>query len=108
MKRRLRTKIMHESSLDALLSLEAFIEQHYDITMIEEPNNGVVMLKMRDSARLEKFYLGEVLITECKVMIESVIGIGMTKGQNDQRAKAMAAVDAVYNLKSELMNEISQ
>ena len=38
------------------------------------------MVKVRESAQRTLFYLGEVLITECKVMINGFLGIGMVKG----------------------------
>lgn len=58
MKRNLRTQILCECTHGELLDLKAVIEDTYQVKEIEPPHQGLVMVKMRDSARLEKFYLG--------------------------------------------------
>lgn len=41
-------------------------------------------------------------------MLESVMGVGIVKGRADLRCKIMAMVDAVYNLKSEMIVALNQ
>ncbi|MFD2115805.1 phosphonate C-P lyase system protein PhnG [Paenibacillus yanchengensis] len=78
----------------AALALE--IKDRYRVTIIEEPNHGLVMVKVRESAQKSLFYLGEVLVTECKVQIEGKIGIGILKGDEPERAYDLAVIDAAY------------
>lgn len=102
-----RTKILCQSSLEDVMTLVSSIESSTEIKMIESANQGLVMIKMRDSAQLEQFFLGEVLVTECKVMIDSVIGIGIVEGAQEERARAMAIVDAMYNGNSKMKESVT-
>jgi len=65
--------------------------------MLEEPNSGLVMVKMRESAMKHLFYLGEVFVTECKVMINDVTGLGIIKGSHPKKSYYLAVIDAAYN-----------
>jgi len=71
--------------------------REYDIKTIEEPNHGLVMVKMRETAGRSLFYLGEVFITECKVLSNGHLGIGIVKGQAPDLAYRLAIIDAAYN-----------
>jgi len=97
MKRKQRTEILLNSPrhLAERLALEIF--SHYVIRNVEEPNNGLVMVKVRETAKQGLFYLGEVFITECKVMIEGQLGIGMVQGHKTELAYHLAIIDAAYN-----------
>src|SRR5699024_1231073 len=54
------------------------------------------MLKMRESAQNSLFYLGEVLVTECKVMLENDIGVGVVIGTEMELAKYLAIIDEAF------------
>jgi len=97
MQRKRRTEILIQGSADAAGKLAQEIMDLYDIRTIEESNNGMVMVKVRESAERTLFYLGEVLITECKVMINGFLGIGMVKGHEPALAYHLAVIDAAYN-----------
>lgn len=97
MKRKQRTEILLNSPhhLAERLALEIF--SHYAVRNVEEPNNGLVMVKVRETAKRGLFYLGEVFITECKVMVEGQLGIGMAQGHKPELAYHLAVIDAAYN-----------
>jgi alpha-D-ribose 1-methylphosphonate 5-triphosphate synthase subunit PhnG len=97
MKRKQRTEILLNSPhrLAERLALEIF--SHYVIRNVEEPNNGLVMVKVRETAKRGMFYLGEVFVTECKVMIEGQPGIGIVQGHKPELAYHLAIIDAAYN-----------
>lgn len=58
---------------------------------------GLVMVKVKDGVYQEKFYIGEVLITECSVHLNGSLGMGIIQGDEPRKAYAMAVIDAVFN-----------
>ncbi|OPH50601.1 phosphonate C-P lyase system protein PhnG [Paenibacillus ferrarius] len=96
MKRKQRTEILINGSPEVAISLSRDIMNRYNIVVIEEPNHGLVMVKVRETAQQSLFYLGEVLVTECKVQIEGAIGVGLIKGDDPEKAYALAVIDAAY------------
>ena len=95
--RKKRTEILIKGSAEVSVKLAQDILTVYDVKTIEETNNSLVMVKVRESAKRSLFYLGEVLITECKVMINGSLGIGMVKGHEPALAYNLAIIDAAYN-----------
>ncbi|WP_394138832.1 phosphonate C-P lyase system protein PhnG [Cytobacillus oceanisediminis] len=94
MKRKQRTEILISGSQALAKSLAEEIEQKYSVSIIQEPKNGLVMLKARETAQKSLFNLGEVLVTECKVRVEGKIGIGIVKGHHPILAYHLAVIDA--------------
>ncbi|OCT12240.1 phosphonate C-P lyase system protein PhnG [Paenibacillus pectinilyticus] len=96
MKRKQRTEILINGSPDIASSLSREITSRYPVAVIEEPNHGLVMVKVRETAQKSLFYLGEVLVTECKLQIEGAIGVGIVKGDDPDKAYDLAVIDAAY------------
>ncbi|GFZ79995.1 phosphonate C-P lyase system protein PhnG [Paenibacillus marchantiophytorum] len=96
MKRKQRTEILINGTADLAVSLSQDIVSRYNIVVIEEPNYGLVMVKVRETAQKSLFYLGEVLVTECKVQIEGVTGVGFVKGDDPNKAYDLAVIDAAF------------
>lgn len=97
MNRQRRTEILIKDSGQVLEQLAEQICDSYRVMTIEEPNNGLVMVKIRETARKSQFYLGEVFVTECKVQINGCSGIGMIRGHQPKKAYQLAVVDAAFN-----------
>lgn len=97
MNRKERCRILIEGSGKLLKELAEEIEGSYPVQIIDEPNEGVVMVRMRDTARKTPFYLGEVLVTEAKVQVDGAVGIGIIKGHHPGRAYRLALVDGAWN-----------
>ena len=95
--RKQRTEILIKGSAELPGKFAQEILMVYEVATIEESNNSLVMVKVRESAKRSLFYLGEVLITECKVMIAGALGIGMVKGHEPALAYNLAIIDAAYN-----------
>ncbi|SHI41466.1 alpha-D-ribose 1-methylphosphonate 5-triphosphate synthase subunit PhnG [Dethiosulfatibacter aminovorans DSM 17477] len=95
--RKTRTEILANSNERDLDHICEMILEYTDIKMLEEPSGGLVMAKMRETAQNTLFYLGEIYTTECKVMIDGVIGLGIIQGIQPMKAKHMATIDAAYN-----------
>lgn len=71
---------------------EPLIAQLGDIEVLEN-RTGLVMLPMQDTAQGTNFHLGEVLVSEARVMADGQDGYGMRRGRDLEAAMAMALVD---------------
>ncbi|MFC5447423.1 phosphonate C-P lyase system protein PhnG [Paenibacillus aestuarii] len=96
MKRKQRTEILVAGSPDLAVSLANDILSRYQVEVIEKPNHGLVMTQVRETAQKSLFYLGEVLVTECKVRTNGAVGIGIVKGDQPELAYHLAVIDAAY------------
>ena len=97
MDRKSRTHILIEGSSGLAGKLAEEIESKYDIKIIEEPNSGLVMLKMRENSKRSLFYLGEVIVAEAKVEVEGKLGLGIVAGHQEELAYYLAVIDAAFN-----------
>lgn len=97
MTRRQRTRILVEGSDEFRLSLCREIESRHRVIELEAPNDGLVMVRMREPARRSRFFLGEVLVTESKVQIEGTVGLGIIAGDHPEAALQLAIIDAACN-----------
>ncbi|MFJ5624220.1 phosphonate C-P lyase system protein PhnG [Peribacillus loiseleuriae] len=96
MKRKERTEILIQGSATIAKDFAKEIEMRYTVNVIQQPENGLVLLKARETAKKSLFYLGELLVTECKVQIHDLIGIGIVKGHQEELAYCLAVIDAAY------------
>jgi alpha-D-ribose 1-methylphosphonate 5-triphosphate synthase subunit PhnG len=96
MKRKQRTEILINGTPGMAAELANEITSQYDVRTLEEPHQGLVMIKVRESAQKSLFYLGEMLVTECKVRIGSTVGLGIIKGAEPELAYQLAVIDAAY------------
>lgn len=96
MNRRRRTEILIRGNKELSKKLVNEIKEKYEIKNIEEPNNGLVMIKMRETAKKELFYLGEVLVTEAKVYVNGALGLGIVTGDEEELAYNLAIIDGAY------------
>lgn len=97
MNRRRRTEILIKGSTEIAKKMFIEISKKYEVKIIEEPNNSLVMTKMREEAQKSLFYLGEVLVTEAKVQINGKLGIGIVRGNETELSYWLAIIDAAYN-----------
>lgn len=96
MKRKQRTEILIEGSRELAASMAQDIAGRYEVKLVEQPSQGLVMVKVRESAQRSLFYLGEVLVSECKAQVEGSMGIGVVKGYDHELAYQLALIDAAY------------
>lgn len=97
MNRRKRTEILIKGDQNIAEKLALEINKNYEVKVVQESENGLVMVKMREAAQKSLFYLGEVLITEAKVQINEELGIGIVSGNKPDLAYYLAVIDAAYN-----------
>ncbi|SER25997.1 alpha-D-ribose 1-methylphosphonate 5-triphosphate synthase subunit PhnG [Gracilibacillus ureilyticus] len=96
MNRKRRTEILIQNGGNLAKELAEVIKKKYEYQPISEPEYGLTMIKMRESAKKSLFYIGEVMVTEAKVEINQSIGIGIVIGMEDELAQHLAIIDAAY------------
>ena len=67
--RRRRTEALVESDPSVAHDLAALVERAVGVREVAPPRQGLVMCQVRETARNSRFYLGEALMTECRVRI---------------------------------------
>lgn len=97
MKRKQRTRILITGSHELSRQLSEQVEAIYSVTILQPAETGLVMVKIRESARKSLFYIGEVLVTEVKVLIHGSVGLGIVAGDNPELAFQLAVIDAAYS-----------
>ncbi len=105
MKRKRRMRILIEGSQELPKKLAHQIEQNYSLEMIMKPQGALTMIKMRETAKKTLFYLGEVLVTECKVKVGNQVGIGIVIGMKEDLAYQLAVIDAAFKAELSEINE---
>jgi alpha-D-ribose 1-methylphosphonate 5-triphosphate synthase subunit PhnG len=96
MNRKKRTEILIRGRHHLAKSFCEQINHTYSVDLLEKPNHSLVMVKMRETAKNTRFYIGEVFVTECKVKIQEKIGIGIVKGNEPELSYYLAVIDAAY------------
>jgi len=96
-KRAERTKLLIDVGREEAFNMAQIIEARYDVTEVQAAREGLVMVKMRESAQQSLFYIGEVLVTETKVKVGDAFGLGLVKEHDPQLSRALAIIDAAYN-----------
>ena len=86
----------------ALLKTLESLTQHWDIKAKTLPQSGLGMLKMRDSALGEPYYMGEFPLASCWLSVhtdqgKSAEGAAWIMEDNHERAEQMALCDAILS-----------
>ena len=66
------------------------------VAVLDEPREELVMVQVRETAQGGLFYLGEALMTSCRVRVGSSVGLGLVLGGDRCRAYELAVVDAAF------------
>ncbi|MEK3766335.1 phosphonate C-P lyase system protein PhnG [Solibacillus sp. FSL K6-4121] len=96
MNRAERTKLLIEVGRKQALEMADQIANTYEIVEVQPPREGLVMVKLRESAQQSLFYIGEVLVTETKVKIQNVFGTGIVREMEPELSRALAIIDAAF------------
>lgn len=104
MNRRRRTEILIKGNENLARVLAGEIKEKYEVCEVESPNHGLVMIKMRETAKRELFYLGEILVSEAKVYVDGTLGMGIVSGDNEELANNLAIIDGAYKRGLEEVN----
>ena len=92
-----RTRVLIEGSSSVAQEIAVEIEAAYDVEVLDEPHEELVMVKVRESARNSVFYLGEALICSCRVRLARTMGFGFVLGNKRNAAYNLALIDAAFS-----------
>ncbi len=87
--------ILNECCLTELVNFVKNHEKEFNIRILKKPSLSLTMIRAEDTVEQQEFYLGEALTSDCEVEIDGQTGIGITLGDNPQRAYCIAVFDAV-------------
>ncbi|MER6979923.1 phosphonate C-P lyase system protein PhnG, partial [Streptomyces carpinensis] len=65
------------------------------LSVVKPPKTGLVMMQVREPVAEERFFLGEVLVTEATVDLDGALGWSMREGDDRVTVLAAAILDAV-------------
>jgi phosphonate C-P lyase system protein PhnG len=64
------------------------------VEILQEPATSLVMMEANDPVSGATFYVGEVLVTSCQVLVDRRLGCSTVTGDDERRVKAAALLDA--------------
>lgn len=91
------SRIMARAEACELAPMARRVEERHPVSILKEPARTLVMLPMKEPERGTPFFLGELIATEAMVELEGTRGMGVCMGGDDDKALAMAVIDAAYN-----------
>jgi len=89
--------VLCECENEALVQLVTNLESELLVEMVVAPKLGMTMVQAEDSIDFQPFYLGEVLITECQVLVNGQLGYGYCMGDAPQKAYSIAVINAIMH-----------
>lgn len=75
-----RTRILVDGDEGLADTLAIEIARGHEVTVLEGANEGLAMIRMRESAKNSRYNLGEALVTEANVKPAMVNGVGKRAG----------------------------
>lgn len=97
MTKRELSAILAKASKEEVSAIADPMKVEHEIQMMKEPQKTLVMVKVRESVKNSLFYLGEVLVTECMVMVDGKKGVSVVAGDEYEKAIGIAIIDGYLN-----------
>lgn len=91
------SRILARASKEEAAQIAACVHAGCNVQIMKQPQKTLVMVKARESIQKSLFYLGEVLATECMVLVDGVKGIGIVAGDDFEKAVSAAVIDGFLN-----------
>ena len=95
--RKRRTEILVKNGGTLARHIARDVRSRYGAGVLQNPTEGLVMVKLRERARNSLFYIGEVLVTEAKAEVAGSSGLGLVQGADEGLALDLAVIDAAWN-----------
>jgi len=91
------SKILAKADRQTVAAIAGDILKSYHPVIIKEPGKTLAMIKMREPVKNSLFYIGEVIVCEAVVEIDSTKGIAVVMGDDTGKTLNMAIIDAAVN-----------
>lgn len=92
--------VLARAAREEVEKIAALIRATERIELVKEPQKTLVMVKVRESVGQSLFYLGEVLATECMVMVNGIKGFSVMAGDDFDKVLSAAVIDGFLNDKN--------
>ncbi|WP_165049518.1 MULTISPECIES: phosphonate C-P lyase system protein PhnG [unclassified Adlercreutzia] len=97
-----RTRALVEEGGELAAEMALFVENEarragIDVSVLDEPREELVMVRVRETAQGCEFFLGEALMTTCRVSVGACTGLGMVLGSDRHFAQNLAVIDAAFS-----------
>ena len=90
--------ILCECALGPLAAFVRELEEEYSVEVVRQPAVCMTMVQAEDSVEGQPFYLGEALTTECELVLNGQVGLGLCLGDEPLRCYCIAFIDAILLL----------
>jgi len=94
-KRRTRVLVAGDPSMRRTLAQE--VRDAAKVEVLSSPRVALIQVTVRESARRSLFHLGEVLVSEAKVLVDGHVGLGLLLGRDLEAALELALIDAAWS-----------
>ena len=91
------SRILAGADRQEVAAMSAEIQKTHRPVIIKEPGKTLTMIKMREPVKQSLFYIGEVIVCEAVVEIDSTKGIAVVLGDDTEKTLNMAIIDAAVN-----------
>ena len=88
--------VLAQSPREEVIALAGEAAGGRSIVLVKPAEKTLVMLKVRESVKQSLFYLGEIIATECLVEVDGNRGACVLMGDDQEKARAMAVIDAAH------------
>ena len=66
-------QILSRAERSDVIRLGQELQQQYPVTIVKKPEKSLTMIRMREPVKKSLFYLGEAIVTEAVVTLESTV-----------------------------------
>jgi alpha-D-ribose 1-methylphosphonate 5-triphosphate synthase subunit PhnG len=91
------SRICAFAGAELLAPLAAKAAEGREAALLKGPEKTMVLMQVREPVRHGRFYLGEVLAAHCVVEIEGVRGAAVLMGDDLEKTRYAAILDAVHS-----------
>ena len=101
-----RTRILVDGDERLAESFANEIARKHRVTVLEDANEGLAMIRMRESARNSRYNLGEVLVTEAKDRVHDLQSADSENSDGPYRACGSLRLKSITTTSAERASEV--
>jgi len=88
--------VLAQSPREEVIALANDAAGGRSVILVKPAEKTLVMLKVREPVKQSLFFLGEIIATECLVEVDGKRGACVLMGDDVEKARAMAVIDASH------------
>lgn len=96
MKKKELSRILASADRNEIIKLAEEVQKAHQILLLKPPARTMVMLQVKEPVKKSRFYLGEMLACHCVAEADGVQGASVMAGDDLEKAKAAALLDAAH------------